>query len=141
MASLNKVLLIGRLGADPEIRSTTDGTTVANFRIATTEVWRDRNNEKQERTEWHTIIAWRRLGEIARDYLKKGRLVYIEGRIQTREYETRDGAKRRVTEIIATDLRLFPLGTPPSTEERKEIPQEKAEDVFVPEIEEEDIPL
>ncbi|HOJ42534.1 MAG TPA: single-stranded DNA-binding protein [Syntrophorhabdaceae bacterium] len=140
MASLNKVFLIGRLGADPEIRSTTDGTTVASFRIATTEIWRDRNNEKQERTEWHTIIAWRRLGEIARDYLKKGRLVYIEGRIQSREYETKDGTKRKVTEIIANDLRLFPQGTP-TADEKKEIPQEKAEDVFVPEVEEDDIPL
>ncbi|HOP85063.1 MAG TPA: single-stranded DNA-binding protein [Syntrophorhabdaceae bacterium] len=140
MASLNKVFLIGRLGADPEIRSTTDGTTVATFRIATTEVWRDKNNAKQERTEWHTIIAWRRLGEIARDYLKKGRLVYIEGRIQSREYETKDGTKRRVTEIIANDLRLFPQG-PSATDERKDMVQEKTEDVFVPEIEEDDIPL
>lgn len=142
MASLNKVMLIGRLGADPEIRSTTDGTTVATFRIATTEVWKDRNNEKQERTEWHTIIAWRRLGEIARDYLKKGRLVYIEGRIQSREYETRDGTKRKVTEIIASDMRLFPQGAPAQVDEKREAVNEKAEDVFVPEIEEDDdIPL
>jgi len=140
MASLNKVFLIGRLGADPEIRSTTDGTIVATFRIATTEVWRDKNNVKQERTEWHTIIAWRRLGEITRDYLKKGRLVYIEGRIQSREYETKDGTKRRVTEIIANDLRLFPQG-PSTIEDRKEVIQEKTEDVFVPEVEEDDIPL
>ncbi|MBP8625922.1 MAG: single-stranded DNA-binding protein [Syntrophorhabdaceae bacterium] len=143
MANLNKVFLIGRLGADPEVRSTTDGATVAHFRIATSEVWRDKSGNKQERTEWHSIVAWRRLAEIAGDYLKKGMLVYIEGRIQTREYEARDNTKRRVTEIMATDLKLFPKGMTTPVEERRTQGHERSpDDVFVPEIEEEeDVPI
>ncbi|MCX8110782.1 MAG: single-stranded DNA-binding protein [Syntrophorhabdaceae bacterium] len=141
--NLNKVLLIGRLGADPEVRYTTDGTPVASFRIATSETWKDKNGNKQERTEWHSIVAWRRLGEIANEYLKKGMLVYVEGRIQSREYEARDNTKRRVTEIIATDLKLFPKAMTPITDDRRTPAQDKAhvDDVFVPEVEEDDIPM
>ncbi|HOJ70573.1 MAG TPA: single-stranded DNA-binding protein [Syntrophorhabdaceae bacterium] len=141
--NLNKVFLIGRLGADPDVRYTADGTAIANFRIATTEVWKDRNNNKQERTEWHSIVAWRRLGEIAKDYLKKGMLVYIEGRIQSREYEGRDNTKRRVTEIIAVDLKLFPKSMTPISDDRRPQTQDKpqVDDVFVPEIEEDDLPM
>ena len=101
MSNVNKVILIGRLGADPEVRYTTEGSSVASFRIATTETWKDKSGSKQERTEWHSIVAWRRLGEIAGEYLKKGSLVYIEGRIRSREYEAKDGTKRKVFEIEA----------------------------------------
>lgn len=143
MSNVNKVILIGRLGADPELRYTADGTPVASFRIATTETWKDRNNNKQERTEWHSIIAWRRLGEIAGEYLKKGRLVYIEGKIQSREYEGKDGIKRRVTEIVASDMRLFPAGAAGQSDDRKGAATGKTppDEDFIPEIEEDDVPL
>ncbi len=142
MASINKVILIGRLGADPEVRSTADGTTVASFRIATSEAWKDKNGIKQERTEWHSIVAWRRLADFANNYLRKGMLVYIEGRIQSREYEARDNTKRRVIEIIATDIKLFPKTMTTSGGDKRTQDYESSsiahDDVFVPEIEEED---
>ncbi len=107
MAGVNKVILIGHLGADPEVRYTPSGTAVANFRIATTEEWKDRNTgEKQERTEWHRIDAWKRLGEICGEYLHKGKQVYIEGRIQTNSWE-RDGITRYSTEIIASNMEIL----------------------------------
>ena len=90
MASVNKVILIGNLGADPELRYTNNGTAVANFRIATNDQWTDKNGEKQERAEWHNIVAWSKLGEICGKYLKKGRPVYVEGRLQTRQWEDAD---------------------------------------------------
>ncbi len=107
MASLNKVMLIGRLGADPEIRYTPGGAAVANFRMATTEQWTSKEGEKQERTEWHKIVAWRKLGETCGEYLHKGSLVYIEGSLQTRDWEDRDGNKRWTTEIIAYRMQML----------------------------------
>ena len=108
MSGINKVMLIGRLGQDPEVRYTPDGTAVANFSIATSEEWKDKNSgEKRERTEWHRIVAWRRLGEICGEYLSKGRQVYIEGRIQTRSWEDKDGNKRYTTEVIASDVQFL----------------------------------
>ena len=108
MSGINKVILIGRLGQDPEVRYTPDGTAVANFSIATSEEWKDKNSgEKRERTEWHRIVAWRRLGEICGEYLSKGRQVYIEGRIQTKSWEDKDGNKRYTTEIIASDVQFL----------------------------------
>ena len=107
MASLNKVMLIGYLGADPEIRYTPSGAAVANFRIATTEQWRSKEGEREERTEWHRIVAWRELGERCGEYLHKGSLVYIEGKIQTRDWEDRDGNKRYTTEIIAQRMQML----------------------------------
>jgi single-strand DNA-binding protein len=141
MSSLNKVIIIGRLGADPELRYTADGVPVASFNVATTFVTRDKNGVRQERTEWHRIVAWRRLGEIAAEYLKKGRLVYVEGRIQSREFEGRDGLKRRVIEIIATNMKM--LGGASEREERREAPpslDEFVEDEIVEDVEE-DVPL
>lgn len=105
--SLNKVMLIGRLGRDPELRRTTTGQPVARFSLATDEVWTDKNGERQRRTEWHNIVAWSRLAEICEQYLAKGKLVYVEGRLQTREYDDRDGNRRRITEIVATDMRML----------------------------------
>jgi len=107
MAGINKVILIGRLGNDPEVRYTPDGTAVANFSIATSEKWTDKaTNEKKERTEWHRIVAWRRLGEICGEYLSKGKQVYVEGKLQTRSWE-KDGVTRYTTEIVASDVQFL----------------------------------
>lgn len=106
MASLNKAIIIGHLGADPETRYTSSGDAVCTIRVATSESWKDKNGEKQERTEWHTVTLWKRLGEIANEYLKKGSQVYIEGRIQTEEYE-KDGQKRYATKIVASEMKML----------------------------------
>ncbi len=103
---LNKVMLIGNLGADPEMRYTQNGSAVANFNIATTETW-VKDGNKEERTEWHRIIAFARLGEICGEYLSKGSKVYIEGKIQTRQWEDKDGVKRYTTEIIAREMKML----------------------------------
>ncbi len=108
MRGLNKVMLIGRLGQDPEVRYTPSEVAVANFSIATSEEWKDKNTgQKQERTEWHRIVAWRRLGEICGEYLKKGSQVFIEGKLQTRSWDDRDGNKRYTTEIIAMNMQML----------------------------------
>lgn len=101
---LNKAILIGNLGRDPEVRYTPGGLAVANFSLATSETWTNKEGEKETRTEWHKIVAWGKLGEICGEYLSKGRQVYIEGRIQTREWEDRDGNKRYTTEINASQM-------------------------------------
>ena len=106
MASLNRVILIGNLGRDPETRYLPNGDAVANISVATTESWKDKSGEKQEKTEWHRVTLYRRLGEIAGEYLKKGSQVYIEGRIEYREYE-KDGVKRYSTDIIASEMKML----------------------------------
>ena len=109
---VNRVILVGHLGRDPEMRYTSSGTPVTNFSVATNERWNNQNGERQERTEWHKIVTWNKLAEISNQYLTKGQLVFIEGRIQTREWDDRDGNKRRTTEIIASDMRMMtPRGT------------------------------
>ena len=108
MAGINKAIIVGRLGKDPEMRYMGDGTAVANFSVATSEEWKDKNSgEKKERTEWHRIVAFRKLGEICGEYLTKGRQVYVEGRIQTREWSDKDGNKRYTTEIVASDIQML----------------------------------
>ncbi len=108
MAGINKVILIGNLGGDPEVRYTPSGDAVANFNIATSEEWKDKDTgEKKERTEWHRIVAWRRLGEICGEYLSKGRQVYVEGRIQTNAWEDKEGNKRYTTEIVANTVQFL----------------------------------
>lgn len=107
MSSVNKVILIGRLGKDPEIRYTNDSTPVANFAIATSEYYKDRNGEKKESTEWHNIVAWKQLAEISEKFLTKGKLVYIEGKLRTRSWEDRDGNKKYATEIVADTLTML----------------------------------
>ena len=108
MAGINKVILVGRLGSDPEVRYTADGTAVANFSIATSDEWKDKDSgEKKERTEWHRIVAWRRLGEICGEYLAKGRQVYIEGKLQTRSYEDKNGNRCFSTEIVISEMRML----------------------------------
>jgi single-strand DNA-binding protein len=104
MSGVNKVILIGNLGADPDLRHTPSGTAVSNLRLATTEVFSNRDGEKNKRTEWHRVVAFGRLAEICNQYLKKGRQVYIEGRLQTREWDDQKGNKRYTTEIIATNM-------------------------------------
>jgi single-strand DNA-binding protein len=139
MSYVNKVILIGRLGADPEIRYTADGTPVATFSLATTETWKNKDGTKAEQTEWHRIVAWRKLGEISAEYLKKGKLVYVEGRIQSREYEGRDGVRRKAVEIIANNMKM--LGG--TGEERRSYggPAEHGEEEFVHEPADDDVPL
>lgn len=105
---LNKIQIIGRLGRDPELRYTGGGTAVTNFSVATTDTWYDKNKgERQERTEWHTVTVWAKQAETCAEHLSKGRLVYVEGRIQTREYTDRDGNQRKATEIVATHVKFL----------------------------------
>jgi len=106
MASVNKAILVGNLGADPEVRYTTSGKAVATFNVATKQ-WAGKDAEKEGKTEWHRIVAWERLAEICGEYLKKGSQVYIEGRIQTRSWEDRDGNKRYTTEIVAQTMQML----------------------------------
>ena len=104
MASVNKVILIGNLGRDPELRFTRDGQGVANFTLATNERWRDKDGQNQERTEWHRIVVWGKTAENCAQNLQKGRSCYIEGRIQSREWEDKEGNKRQTTEIVAQNV-------------------------------------
>ena len=104
---VNKVILIGNLGAEPEIRYTQTGSPVANFRIATTEVWKKQDGSKEEQTEWHRIVAFKRLAEVCGEYLQKGSKVYIEGKLQTRKWEDRDGNTRYTTEIVAREMKML----------------------------------
>ncbi len=105
--SVNKVILVGRLGRDPESRFTSGGQQVCNFTLATDETFKDRAGERQKRTEWHRIVLWGRLAEIAQQYLKRGTLVYVEGRLQTRQWDDRSGNKRTTTEIVANVMRML----------------------------------
>jgi single-strand DNA-binding protein len=110
MAGVNKVILVGNLGADPEARYTQSGSPVTNFRIATSERWTGRDGQPQERTEWHRIVTFGKLAEHCRDYLSKGRQVYVEGRIQTREWQDRDGNRRWTTEVVAQTVQFLGRG-------------------------------
>jgi single-strand DNA-binding protein len=101
---INKVIILGNLGKDPELKYTTSGQPVTNFTVATNERWKDKNGETQEKTEWHNIVAWARLAEIANQYLTKGSQVYIEGRLQTRSWDDKEGKKHYTTEIVASDM-------------------------------------
>lgn len=112
MKSLNRVQLIGRLGKNPEVRYTANGSAVANFSLATNETWTGKDGQKNERTEWHNLVAWGKLGEICGEYLTKGKQIYIEGRLNTRSWEDKDGNKRYTTEIRAENMIM--LGGPGS---------------------------
>ena len=107
MASVNKVILVGNLGRDPELRYIPSGQAVANFTLATNDRWRDKEGNNQERTEWHRIVVWGKSAENCAQYLQKGRSVYIEGRLQTREWEDKDGNKRQTTETIAQTVQFL----------------------------------
>ena len=107
MANLNKVMLIGRLGQDPEIRYTQSGSAVANATIATNDYWTDKQGEKQERAEWHSLVLWDRLADLAQSYLKKGSQVYVEGRLQTSNWEDQQGQKHYKTEVVVTTMQFL----------------------------------
>jgi single-strand DNA-binding protein len=107
MASLNKVMIIGNLGADPEMRYTANGNAVTTFNVATNESWTDQSGERRERTEWFSVVTWNRLAETCAQYLTKGRSVYVEGRLQTRSWEGQDGQKRYRTEVVAETVRFL----------------------------------
>lgn len=133
MANLNKVQLIGRLGRDPEIKYTPSGAAVANFSIATNESWTGKDGKKQEKSEWHKIVAWNKLAELCGEYLSKGREVYIEGKLQTREYEGKDGSKRYVTEVVAQSVQFLGGGEPK--------PEPKTDSAQVPDYDDSEIPF
>lgn len=105
--SVNKVILVGRLGKDPETRYMTNGEAVTNVSLATSENWKDKNGEKQEKTEWHNLVFYRRLAEIAGEYLKKGSQIYVEGKIQTRKWQDKEGKDRYTTEIIVNEMQML----------------------------------
>ena len=128
---LNKVFLIGRLGRDPEVRYMPNGEAVCNFSVATSETWNDRNGQRVERTEWHNITMYRKLAEIAGQYLKKGSQVYLEGKIQSRKYQGKDGVERTVYEIIANEMKMLG-GNSQATQEqpkRQQAPAAPVEDI------------
>nr|HID58824.1 single-stranded DNA-binding protein [Desulfobacterales bacterium] len=135
MGSINKVILVGNLGRDPEVRYTPGGMAVANFSLATTETWTNKDGEKESHTEWHRIVAWGRLGEICGEYLSKGRLVYIEGRIRSREWEDQEGNKHQVYEIVATHMQML------GGRNIDEIPPQESIEPNRPAIKEDDIPF
>lgn len=149
--SVNKVILIGRLGKDPEIKYTTGGAPVAKFSLATDEVFKDRAGEQQRRTEWHNIVAWNKLAEICGEYLTKGKQVYIEGSIRSRQWEDQAGNKRTSYEIVAREMkmlgskadadRLAAAGMERASAERPASPAAAPEPSPAPEITDEDIPF
>ena len=120
MSSLNKVQLIGHLGRDPEVRYTADGNAVANLQVATTRVWKDKNGERQEDTEWTRVVLYDRRAEIASDFLKKGSQCYVQGYLRTRKWADKDGVDRYTTEVVGTDLIL--LGSKPGSEKQGQAP-------------------
>lgn len=120
--AVNKVILIGNLGSDPECRYTPNGAAVCNFTIATNESWKDKDGQKQERTEWHRIVVWGKLATICQEHLRKGRQAYIEGRLQTRQWEDKDGQTKYTTEVQATTVQF--LGSPNRAEEAEPNPFE-----------------
>jgi len=128
-AGVNKVILIGNLGKDPEVRHLESGTVVANFPIATTESYKDKSGTRQEMTEWHNIVLWRGLAEIAEKYLKKGNQVYIEGRLQSRSWEDKEGNTRYITEVVGNNLTM--LGGGRNTENSNSGEQQKNENSYV----------
>ena len=127
---VNKIILVGRLGKNPELKYIQSGAPVCNFSVATTETWKDKSGAKQERTEWINIIAWNKLAEICAEYLTKGMLVYIEGKLQTRSWEDKHGGKRYATEVVADTLKMLGGGDPkPGKSNEQGAPRaEQAED-------------
>lgn len=107
MSGVNKVILVGRLGSDPEVKSITNGQNVAKFSVATSETWNDKNGQKQERTEWHKVVVWGKLAEICGKHLSKGRQVFVEGRLQTRQWDDPQGQKKYTTEVVATNVQFL----------------------------------
>lgn len=135
--SVNKVILVGHLGADPELRFTGGGQAVANFRVATSESWKDKGGQKQERTEWHRIVVWGKLAELCGEYLKKGRECYVEGKLQTREWTDKDGKRNFTTEVLAQEVKFIgsrtsSRGATPADARPNEQPAAAAQDDDIP---------
>ena len=131
MSGVNKVFLIGRLGQDPDVKYTQSGTAVCNFSLATSETWKDKDSgEKQEKTEWHRIVAWSRLAEICGEYLSKGSQVWIEGKLQTRSWEDQDGNKRWTTEVVASQMQMLGGKRDPGNSEGGGAPQSNDQGSF-----------
>jgi single-strand DNA-binding protein len=143
MASVNKVILIGNLGRDVEMRMTQQGTAVANFSLATTETWKDKaTGERKERTEWHSVVAWDRLAQICAEYLQKGKMVYVEGSLQTRSWEDQTGQKRYRTEVKASNiLMLSPRGAPSESYSAPEAEAGAPRDAAATAADDDDIPF
>ncbi len=136
---VNRCIFIGRVGRDPELRYTVDGTPVASFSLAVSESWKGKDGNKQERTEWVNCTAWRKLAEIIGQYVKKGSLVYVEGKMQSREYEGKDGTTKKVTEIVLNDMKMLGgKGEGGSSSSSRPAPQRSQDDDFP---EEDDIPM
>lgn len=126
MASVNKVIIVGNLGKDPELRYIPNGDPVASFSIATTETWKDGNGQKQEHTEWHRCIAWRRLAEVIGEYAKKGTQMYVEGKLQTRKWQDKDGQDRYSTEIVVGEMKLLGnRGASPEGQSSRSAPEKR----------------
>lgn len=138
MASLNKAMLIGNLGKDPEIKYTPEGLAIAKFSMATKEQWKDKDGQKQDKTEWHNIVAFGKLAEICGEYLAKGKQVYIEGRIQTRSWDDKDGNKKYTTEIVANTMQM--LGKADASSKGATVSEENAV-VSEPSHTEDDVPF
>ena len=130
MSGVNKVILIGNLGGDPTVRFTPTGTAVANFNIATTERFTNKSGEKEERTEWHRIVAWGKLAEICQQYLKKGKQVYVEGRLQTRSWEDSDSKKHSRTELVANEMIILDRSKTAHATEQQAAESPEPEDEF-----------
>jgi single-strand DNA-binding protein len=144
MASMNKVLILGNLGSDPELKVTPGGQPVANFNVATNDVWNDKQGNRQERTEWHRIVVWGRQAEHCHQYLKKGRSVFIEGRIQSRQWEDKQGQKRVTVEIVASNVQFVggQGGAGRQGVEEPPLPEPTGRDVGgAPAIADEDVPF
>ena len=138
---VNKAIIVGNLGKDPEVRFTPSGRAVAKFSVATTEKWTDQQGQKQEKTEWHNIVVWGKQAEICGQYLSKGRQVYIEGRITNRSYDDKDGNKRYITEIIAQNVRFLGGGGQGRSSESGFVPPPGEEDAGPPGPSDDDIPF
>ena len=137
MRGINKVIVVGNLGADPEVRYSAGGSAICNMRVATSESWKDKDSgEKQERTEWHRVVLFGKLGEIAGEYLKKGRQVYIEGSLRTNKYTDKDGIERYSTDIIATEMQMLggqsEASTKPKPSGKPKPPQDDFQDELPP---------
>ena len=140
-SSVNKVILVGHIGNKPEGRYTPSGISTASFSLATNESWIDSENEKQERTEWHNIVAWNKLADFATEYLQKGQLIYIEGRMQTRTYKDKEDIQRRVTEIVSTVITPLEWKTTDKKENGSANTVDKKNPKVEEPIEEEDLPF
>lgn len=134
MAGINKVILVGRLGGDPEIRYTQQGVAVTNFNIATSETWMDKTGGKQEKTEWHRVVVWGKMAETCSQYLAKGRQVFVEGRLQTRQWDDKDGNKRYTTEVVASTVQFLDRGAGTGADKGVGVAPGTGEDIsFIPE--------